>query len=338
MNKLEISAKPKLAIITSGGDAPGMNAAIRAVTLKAIQNGYQVLGFIAGFHGIISKDFIDLSLKNVDNIIHKGGTILKTARCKAMYESLGVKQAATSLNDLNIDALVVIGGDGSFKGAQALGQQWQGKLIGIPGTIDNDINGTDQTIGFWTAIDTALDCIDKIRDTADAFDRIFVIEVMGRDCGFIAMESGIASGAQQIICHELIENESEFIAQLLESIKEATKQSYPQSYVIVIAENALSFSTAELAQKISDYTDVDTRSAILGYVQRGGAPVAMDRVLATQLGISAVDAICNHKTNIMVGMKKSEIIHFPLSDTSQKNITNQALIKRLEQFSFNLTI
>jgi len=338
MDKLETTNKPILAIITSGGDAPGMNAAIRAVTLKAIQNGYQVLGFIAGFHGIIEKDFIDLTLKNVDNIIHKGGTVLKTARCKAMYQSEGVEHAAQSLNDLGINALVVIGGDGSFKGAQALGKKWQGQLIGIPGTIDNDINGTDQTIGFWTAIDTALDCIDKIRDTADAFDRIFVIEVMGRDCGFIAMESGIASGAQQIICHELIENESEFIAQLLESIKDATKQSYPQSYVIVIAENALSFSTAELAKKISDYTDVDTRSAILGYVQRGGAPVAMDRVLATQLGISAVEAICINKTNIMVGMKKSEIIHFPLADTNQKNITNQALIKRLEQFSFNLTI
>lgn len=161
---------------------------------------------------------------------------------------------------------------------------------------------------------------------------------MGRDCGFIAMESGIASGAQQVICHELIENEPEFINQLLELIKEATKQSYPQSYVIVVAENALSFSTAELAQKISDYTNVDTRSAILGYVQRGGAPVAMDCVLATQLGISAVEAICANKTNIMVGMKKSEIIHFPLTDTNQKNITNQALIKRLEQFSFNLTI
>ena len=338
MDKIVLADKPILAIITSGGDAPGMNAAIRAVTLKAIQNGYRVFGFIAGFHGIIEKDYIDLTLKNVDNIIHKGGTVLKTARCKAMYQSEGVVHAAQSLNDLSINALVVIGGDGSFKGAQALGQQWQGQLIGIPGTIDNDINGTDQTIGFWTAIDTALDCIDKIRDTADAFDRIFVIEVMGRDCGFIAMESGIASGAQQIICHELIENESEFIAGLLESIKDATKHNYPQSYVIVVAENALSFSTAELAKKISAHTGVDTQSAILGYVQRGGAPVAMDRVLATQLGISAVEAICDKKSNIMVGMKKSEIIHFPLADTNQKNITNQALIKRLEQFSFNLTI
>ena len=338
MNKISLVAKPKLAVISSGGDAPGMNAAIRAVTLKAMQNGYEVLGFIAGFHGIINKDCVQLSLKNLDNIIHKGGTILKTARCQAMYDTSGVKQAASSLKYLEIAALVVIGGDGSFKGAQALGKHWRGQLIGIPGTIDNDIYGTDQTIGFWTAIDTALDCIDKIRDTADAFDRIFVIEVMGRDCGFIAMESGIASGAQQIICHELIDDEETYINQLLDSIKLATMQSHPQSYVIVVAENALSFSTAELAKKISEHTKIDTRSAILGYIQRGGAPGAMDRVLATQLGISAVDAICENKSNIMVGMNKSEIIHFPLTHTSNKNINNQKLIKRLEQFSFNLTI
>ncbi|SFD18670.1 6-phosphofructokinase 1 [Pseudoalteromonas denitrificans DSM 6059] len=330
--------KQRLAIITSGGDAPGMNASIRAITLKALQNGYDVIGFIAGFHGLINAEFIQLDLKSVDNIIHKGGTILKTARCKDMFNEQGVKKASCTLNNLDIESLIVIGGDGSFKGAQALSEYWHGQIIGIPGTIDNDINGTDQTIGFWTAIDTALDCIDKIRDTADAFDRIFVIEVMGRDCGFIAMESGIASGAQQIICHELISDEADFIQQLLISIKKASKQSYPQSYVIVVAENALSFSTAELAKKISEYTQVDTRSAILGYVQRGGAPVAMDRVLATQLGIKAVEAINKQKRNLMIGMSKGEIITFPLSQTGLKNKTNKDLIKRLEQFSFNLTI
>jgi 6-phosphofructokinase 1 len=231
----------------------------------------------------------------------------------------------------------VIGGDGSFKGAQALCQHWQGQVIGIPGTIDNDINGTDQTIGFWTAIDTALNCIDKIRDTADAFDRIFLIEVMGRDCGFIAMESGIASGAQHIVCHELIENEADYITTLLNSIKQSITSDAAQSYVIVVAENALSFSTSILAEKIADFTGVDTKSAILGYVQRGGAPVAMDRVLATQLGICAVDAIIAEKNNMMVAMQHDQITYFDLAKTGLKNTENKKLIQRLEQFSFNLS-
>ncbi len=327
----------RLAILTSGGDAPGMNAAIRAITLSAIDYGYDVFGFIAGYHGLIAADITRLKANDMGDIIHKGGTILKTARCIEMLQIEGVKQAVKTLNDTDIQALVIIGGDGSFKGAQAISQYWQGQIIGVPGTIDNDINGTDQTIGFWTAIDTALGCIDKIRDTADAFERIFVIEVMGRNCGFIAMESGIASGAQQIICHELIDDESAFIQHLLDSIKYAICNHLSQSYIIIVAENALSFSTETLAKMISAHTKVETRSAILGYVQRGGAPVAMDRVLATQLGIRAVKAINDKHTNMMVGTKDGEIILVPLAETNLKNITNQLLIKRLEEFNFNLT-
>ncbi|MBE0364064.1 6-phosphofructokinase 1 [Pseudoalteromonas ulvae UL12] len=327
----------RIGLLTSGGDAPGMNAAIRAITLKCINAGWDVIGIEAGYNGLFSLSSRPLTHQDVDNIIQRGGTILKTARCQTLKEDNGPELAAQQLDKLAIDALIVIGGDGSFRGATQINKFWPKPIIGIPGTIDNDINGTDQTIGFWTAIETALSCIDKIRDTADAFERIFVVEVMGRDCGFIAMESGIACAAEQIICKEIIENESDFLSKLYSSIQHAVTWQQTQSYVIVVAENALSISAQTLAQNIQSNTGVDTKSAILGYVQRGGAPVAMDRVLATQLGIAAVDALVQGKSGVMIGTLNNTLVEIPLADTGLKNTANQALIKRLKQFNFDLT-
>lgn len=326
----------KLAIITSSGDAPGMNAAIRAITLQAIRYGYQVIGFQGGYNGLINNLQLPLENHTVDDIIRKGGTVLKSARCKEMVDGNGAERVAKTLSENQIDALVVIGGDGSFKGCQAIAQFWSGQLIGVPGTIDNDINGTDQTIGFWTAIETALDSIDKIRDTANAFERIFIVEVMGRNCGFIAVESAIASGAEHIVCKEIIEDETAFIDTLLVNINDAVKQHLTDSYIIVMAENSLSCSAAELSEKITRYTGVDSKAAILGYIQRGGSPVAMDRVLATQLGVAAVDAIKQGKTNIMVGMLNNQINETALGATGYSNTYNRDIIRRLNKLNFNL--
>ncbi len=327
--------KPLLALLTSGGDAPGMNAAIRALTLRALEVGYRVIGFKSGYNGLLDEDYIDLDREQVAGLIHNGGTLIKSARCERMKEPAGILQAANSLRKLAVDALVVIGGDGSFRGATEIAKHWQGQLIGIPGTIDNDINGTEQTIGFATAIDTALDCIDKIRDTADAFERIFVVEVMGRHCGFIAMECGLASAAEQIICPELIDDERSYLNTLMGDIRSDLDQHRGQSYVIVLAEHALSLSCDELAKRIALETGIDTRATVLGYVQRGGAPVAGDRILATQMGVCAVDAITTGHNQIMIGIKDNQICHFDLAKSGEKNARNAAIIQRLERFHLN---
>ncbi|MEM0515215.1 ATP-dependent 6-phosphofructokinase [Pseudoalteromonas sp. YIC-827] len=327
-----MSKLKRVAILTSGGDAPGMNAAIRALTLHALSHEYQVVGFYGGYNGLIDEDYTELSAANVGDIIHRGGTILKSARCPQMLSEAGILQAANSLRKCHIDALVVIGGDGSFKGAQALQEHWQGQLIGIPGTIDNDINGTEATIGFHTAIDTALDCIDKIRDTAQAFERTFVVEVMGRDCGILAMEAGLASGAEQIICKELIEDEQAFLDELKEEMAQSLRQDKHPSYVLVMAEHSLSISAQQLADQLSEYTGVDSRSAILGYVQRGGAPVAGDRILATQLGVAAIEQLAMGTGGVMVGIKNNAITTIPFADTANTQTRNKDFVARLKQY------
>lgn len=336
LNMARVTMSKKIALITSGGDAPGMNAAIRAVTLQAEKYQYQVLGFIGGYNGLIDNHFIILDCHKVDDIIRKGGTILKSARCPEMLDSSGPKRVVETLESNNIDSLIVIGGDGSFKGCLAISELWQGNIIGIPGTIDNDINGTDQTIGFWTAVETALDSIDKIRDTANAFERIFIVEVMGRNCGFLAVESAIGSGAEHIVCKEIIEDEVQFIDNLLVNINKAIRNHRTDSYIIVMAENSLSFSAHDLSKKIERYTGVDSKAAILGYIQRGGSPVAPDRVLATQLGVAAVEAIKANKSNIMVGMLNNTATETAFSATSYSNTYNQKIIRRLNQLNFNL--
>ncbi|MBS3796780.1 ATP-dependent 6-phosphofructokinase [Pseudoalteromonas sp. BDTF-M6] len=327
-----MSKQKRIAMITSGGDAPGMNSAIRAITLKALSCNYQVIGYHGGYNGLIDENYTELGAHQVNDIIHRGGTIIKSARCPAMHTESGILQAANSLRKCHVDALIVIGGDGSFKGAEALSAHWSGQIIGIPGTIDNDINGTDATIGFYTAIDTALGCIDKIRDTAQAFERTFVVEVMGRDCGIIAMEAGLASGAEQIICKELIDDEQQFIAQLKQDVALSLAQDAAHSYVLVMAEHSLSISAQELAEQLSDFTGVDSRSAILGYVQRGGAPVAGDRILATQLGVEAVKQIELGNTGIMVGIENAQVTTTALSDTSDTQARNVNFVARLKEY------
>ncbi|MFY8274934.1 ATP-dependent 6-phosphofructokinase [Pseudoalteromonas sp. SSDWG2] len=327
-----MSKQKRIAILTSGGDAPGMNAAIRAVTLKALSFDHHVFGYYGGYNGLIGEHFTELGAAHVADIIHRGGTILKSARCKDMHTNAGILQAVNSLRKNHIDALIVIGGDGSFKGAQELAQHWSGQIIGIPGTIDNDINGTDATIGFYTAIDTALDCIDKIRDTAQAFERTFVVEVMGRDCGIIAMESGLASGAEQIICKELIDDESSFVQDLKEKVADSLKNDAAHSYVIVMAEHSLSISAQELAQQLSNFTGIDSRSAILGYVQRGGAPVAGDRILATQLGVASIAHLEAGDNGVMVGIEDNKVTLTPLKETSDTHQRNRSFVARLKEY------
>lgn len=304
----------KIAILTSGGDAPGMNAAIRSVVLAAHQFDHQCLGFMHGYNGLINQQYQDLNPDSVGNIIHQGGTILKSARCPEMLTEQGIKQAVNTLTKLKIDVLVVIGGDGSFSGMLAIEAQWQGQLIGLPGTIDNDIDGTDFTIGFSTAINTGIEAIDKIRDTADAFDRVFVIELMGRHSGHIAFNVGIACGAEQIISFENF-NPAQVEEKFTSIVKdiESQRDKPHKSYLIVLAENLWPDGSHQLAKKLKLEANIDCGLCVLGHIQRGGSPVAKDRILATRLGVAAVQAINKDKTGIMLGELKADIVEIPLS-------------------------
>lgn len=312
----------KIGILTSGGDAPGMNAAIRAITLAAEQNGLICCGFHHGYNGLINQDFCILTPNDVVNINHRGGTILKSARCPEMMTQTGVKQAVSCLIKENIDTLIVIGGDGSFNGMLAIKAHWQGKLIGLPGTIDNDLDGTDYTIGFSTAINTAISATDKIRDTADAFDRVFVVELMGRHSGHIAFNVGVACAAEQIISFENFDPQDQQakLAAIVEDIEEQ-KQNIAHSYLIVLAENLWPGGAHALAQAIKHSGNIDVGICVLGHIQRGGSPVAKDRILATKLGVAAVEACLLELSDIMIGECESKIIHTPLSQAIQHQKT-----------------
>ena len=319
----------RIAILTSGGDAPGMNAAIRAVVIAAKHHQMSVIGFCAGFNGLIDDVSRPLNINDVTHIIHKGGTILKSARCPAMKTPLGIAQATSTLLKEKIDALIVIGGDGSFTGLIALEKQWSGQIIGIPGTIDNDIDGTDFTIGFSTAVNTAIEAIDKIRDTAEAFERIFIVELMGRHSGHIAFNAGIACAAEQIISFENFspvklspdnisleknssDNETDKLKILAKEIKQAQANRHA-SYIIVIAENIWQGGAPALAQQLQKIADIDCTPCILGHIQRGGSPVAKDRILATKMGVAAIQAIMAEKTNIMIAEHNNAIAHVALA-------------------------
>lgn len=307
-----------IGILTSGGDAPGMNAAIRALVLTASQYGLSVIGFKHGFNGIFQREYLALNTEDVRQIGHLGGTILKSARCKALPQPGGPAQAAEILHELGIDALLVIGGDGSFRGCVALSHYYRGQIVGLPGTIDNDLDGTDLTIGFATALETALDAIDKIRDTADAFERTFLVEVMGRHTGYLALSAGIAGSAEQIICPEY--GETVDIADIAADIRDYQSQHGACSYIIVLAETMFPAGAAALAQELSEQSGTECRAVVLGHLQRGGRPVGSDRILATKLGAFAIEQLmAGHAHLMMVGEQAGQTTMYPLALTGEQH-------------------
>jgi len=321
----------RIGILTSGGDAPGMNAAIRAIVLTASVSNIDVIGFHHGFNGLLESDYQRLLPQHVAHIIHQGGTMLKSARCAQLHTAEGARQAATVLEELELDALIVIGGDGSFRGALAIANYYQGQIMGIPGTIDNDIDGTDFTIGFATAIDTALDTIDKIRDTAEAFERIFLIELMGRHSGYISLSAGIAAGAEQIICPEFGILQPHNIKALLAPIQRAQLMRGSSSYIIVVAENSYPAGTSALAEAISEALGIECRACILGHIQRGGSPVGADRILATKLGAFAVEQLLDGAHLMMAGEVHQKPVLYPLINTGEKKKQLDPYLVRWQQ-------
>jgi 6-phosphofructokinase len=298
----------RIGVLTSGGDAPGMNAAIRGVTRTALYYGLEVTGIRYGFHGMIHNDFVELKANSVSNILARGGTILKTARSKEFMEAEGRKLAYENLKAGGIDAVVVIGGDGSLAGARVFCDEYYDiPFIGIPGTIDNDIYGTDYTIGYDTALNTVVEAVDKIRDTAGSHNRLFFIEVMGRDAGFIALSSGIACGAEAILIPEVHGQ----ISNLKEYLQKDFKRN-KSSNIVIVAEGNESGGAFAIAESVKDdFTDFDIRVSVLGYIQRGGTPSAHDRVAAGKLGFAAVEALMDDQKSVMVGYHNNEIDQVP---------------------------
>lgn len=297
----------KIGVMTSGGDSPGMNAAVRAVVRTGLYHGMEVFGIMRGYAGLIENDIFPMHSKSVANIIQRGGTILKTARCKEFLEHEGRKKAYENLKKHGINGLVVIGGDGSFKGAQKFSNEFDIPCIGLPGTIDKDIAGTDFTIGFDTAVNTAVEAIDKIRDTADAHDRLFIIEVMGRDAGYIALHSGIATGAE----HILIPEKKTDIDLLIASLQEKEKRQKLVN-LVVVAEGDGFGGAEEVAKVVKEKLNADTRVCILGHIQRGGAPSCLDRLIASRMGYSAVECLIEGRHNVMVGIVNNKMSYTPL--------------------------
>jgi 6-phosphofructokinase 1 len=295
-----------LAVLTSGGDAPGMNAVIRAVVRMGLGRGWRVIGFRRGYEGIIEGRFQELGARDVSNILQRGGTILKTARSKAFLTLAGRKRAALHLERQNVTGLAVIGGDGTFRGAMDLVKTWRGGVVGIPGTIDNDLYGTDFTIGFDTAVNTAVEAIDKVRDTADAHERFFLIEVMGRNAGHLAVAIGLATGAEEVLIPEIPVDIRAICKRLCKG-----RCSGKTSSLIVVAEGAIKGGAYVVAEKLKKLSRNEYRVCILGHLQRGGSPSASDRLLGSRLGTSAVKAILAGKTGCMVGEVGGRTIFTP---------------------------
>ena len=300
-----------IGILTSGGDSPGMNAAIRAVTRSAIFAGWKVYGIYRGYEGLISGEVKEFTSESVSNTIQRGGTILKTARSEEFRTPEGRAKAYETLRKYHIDALIVIGGNGSLSGAQDLAREHDIRVIGLPGTIDNDLYGTDSTIGYDTALNTIVDCVDKIRDTATSHDRIFFVEVMGRDAGFLAQNSAIAAGAEAAIIPE----DRTDIDQLAQFIGRGSRKSKNSSIVLVSESKKNSPGGAlHYAERVrKEYPEYDVRVTILGHLQRGGTPSAYDRILASRLGVAAVEALKEGQRNIMIGIKNDQIVYVPIS-------------------------
>lgn len=309
-----------IGILTSGGDAPGMNAAIRAVTRTAIYNGFQVRGIMRGYRGLVTNEIKEFTSSSVSNIIQLGGTILKTARCQEFTTPEGRKQAYENMKAAGIDALVVIGGDGSLTGAETFAREFDVPIVGLPGTIDNDLGGTDSTIGYDTALNTIMEAVDKLRDTASSHERLFFVEVMGRNAGFLALNSAIASGAEAAIIPE-IDTE---VDQLAELISRGFRKS-KNSAIVLVAESPKTGGAMGLAERVKqEFPEYDARVTILGHIQRGGSPTAVDRNLASRMGAAAVEALMEGQRNVMIGIKNGELVYVPI----RKAISHDKTINR----------
>ncbi|MCI7016541.1 MAG: 6-phosphofructokinase [Prevotella sp.] len=318
-----------IGVLTSGGDAPGMNAAIRAVTRAAIFNGFRVKGIYRGYKGMLTDEIVEFKTQNVSNIIQMGGTILKTARCKEFQTPEGRKQAYDNLVKEGIDALVVIGGDGSLTGARVFATEYNFPIVGLPGTIDNDLYGTDSTIGYDTTLNTILECVDRIRDTAQSHERIFFVEVMGRDAGFLAQNSAIASGAEAAIIPE----ESTDVDQLGRFMERGIRKS-KKSCIVIVSESPKCGALYYADRVKKEFPDFDVRVSILGHLQRGGRPTARDRILASRTGVGAIEAIIQGQRNVMVGVRNNEVVYVPFADAIRTDKPlDMKLIKVLDELS-----
>ncbi len=318
-----------IGVLTSGGDAPGMNAAIRAVTRAGIYNGFNIKGIYRGYDGLIKGEVRQFTTENVSGIITRGGTILKTARSKEFMTMEGMQKAYETCQREEIDALVVIGGNGSLAGARSFGMEFDFPVIGLPGTIDNDLYGTDSTIGYDTTMNTIMECVDRIRDTANSHERIFFVEVMGRDAGFLAQNSAIACGAEAAIIPEEMTDEDQLAQFMGRGIRKSKK-----SCIVIVSESPKCGALYYADRVKKEFPEFDVRVSILGHLQRGGSPSAHDRILASRTGVGAIEAIRQGQRNIMVGVRNNEIVYVPFSECIRTDKPfDKKLIKVLDELS-----
>ena len=318
-----------IGILTSGGDAPGMNAAIRAVTRAGIYNGFRIKGIYRGYDGLIKGEVKEFTTENVSGIISRGGTILKTARSKEFTTPEGMQKAYETCVNEEIDALVVIGGNGSLTGARNFGMEFDFPVIGLPGTIDNDLYGTDSTIGYDTTMNTIMDCVDRIRDTANSHERIFFVEVMGRDAGFLAQNSAIACGAEAAIIPEDMTDVDQLAQFMGRGIRKSKK-----SCIVIVSESPKCGALYYADRVKKEFPEFDVRVSILGHLQRGGSPSAHDRILASRTGVGAIEAIKQGQRNVMVGVRNNEVVYVPFSECIRTDKPfDRKLIKVLDELS-----
>jgi 6-phosphofructokinase 1 len=318
-----------IGVMTSGGDAPGMNAAIRAVTRAGIYNGFKIKGIYRGWDGLINNEIKEFSTENVSGIINMGGTILKTARSKEFMTKEGRQKAYDNMVKNDIDALVIIGGNGSLTGARIFAEEFDVCCIGLPGTIDNDLYGTDSTIGYDTTMNTIMECVDRIRDTAQSHERIFFVEVMGRDAGFLAQNSAIASGAEAAIIPE----DSTDVDQLARFMERGIRKS-KKSCIVIVSESPKCGALYYADRVRKEFPNYDVRVSILGHLQRGGRPTAHDRILAGRTGVGAIEAILQGQRNVMIGLRYNEVVYVPFSEAIRSDKPfDKKLIKVLDELS-----
>lgn len=304
-----------IGVLTSGGDAPGMNAAVRAVVRTGLHKGFRMIGIQRGYNGLLNGECFEMNLRSVSNIISAGGTILYTARCLEFKTKEGQDKGAAKCRELGIDALVVIGGDGSLTGAGIFAQEYNVPIVGLPGTIDNDLGGTDSTIGYDTALNTIVEAVDKLRDTASSHERLFFVEVMGHTAGYLALNSAIATGSEAAIIPEM---DTE-VDQLAELINHGFRKS-KNSAIVIVAENPKTGGATALAERVKkEFPQYDARVTILGHIQRGGSPTAVDRILASRMGEAAIEAFLDEQRNVMIGIQNGKIAYVPFAKATMHN-------------------